>query len=132
MPDSLADLEQQRTAVLRQISELQDFRAGSITGTGGRCGNPGCHCHRPEDPGHLPHPRLTYKVNGKSITESFASPAEQRKAEREIEAFRRYRQLERSFVEVNEKLCRARPVEDTLTPQEKKRPKRSRPRSRAK
>jgi hypothetical protein len=75
---------------------------------------------------------LTYKVTGKTITESFATPAEQRKAEREIETFRRYRQLERSFVEINEKICRARPVEDTFTPEEKKRPKRSRPRLRAK
>ena len=54
---------------------------------------------------------MTYKVEGKTITESFATPADQRKAEREIETFRRYRQLERSFVEVNEKICRARPVE---------------------
>jgi hypothetical protein len=75
---------------------------------------------------------LTYKVNGKTVTESFSTPAEQRKAEREIDTFRRYRQLERSFVEINEKICRARPVEDTLTPEEKKRPKRSRTRSRAK
>jgi hypothetical protein len=132
MPDSLTDLEQQRIAVLRQISELADFRAGSITGTGGRCGNPGCHCHRPDDPGHRPHPRLTYKVNGKTVTESFAAPAEQRKAEREIETFRRYRQLERSFVEINEKICRARPVQDTLTPQEKKRQATSNRKSRAK
>ena len=132
MPESLADLEQQRAAVLRQISQLEDFRAGSITGTGGRCGSPGCHCHRADDPGHRPHPRLTYKVNGKTVTESFATPVEQRKAEREIEAFRRYRQLERSFVEVNDKICRTRPVEGTLTSQEKKRPKRSKPRSRAK
>lgn len=75
---------------------------------------------------------MTYKVNGKTVTESFATPAEQRKAEREIETFRRYRQLERSFVEVNEKICHTRPVEDTLTPEEKKRPKRSTLRSRAK
>ena len=132
MSEALADLEQQRAAVLRQISELEDFRAGSITGTGGRCGNPGCHCHHSGDPGHRPHPRLTYKVNGKTVTESFATAAEQRKAEHEIEAFRRYRQLERSYVEINEKICRARPVEDTFTSQEKKRPKRSTPRSRAK
>ena len=132
MPESLADLEQQRVAVLRQISELEDFRAGSITATGGRCGSPGCHCHRPDDPGHGPHPRLTHKVNGKTVTESFATPAEQRKAEREIEAFRQYRQLERFFVEVNEKICRARPVQDTLTAEEKKRRRRSRRRSRAK
>ncbi|HEX6879437.1 MAG TPA: DUF6788 family protein [Terriglobales bacterium] len=132
MSESLSDLEQQRAAVLQQISELDDFRAGSITATGGRCGNPGCHCHREGNTGHRPHPRLTYKVSGKTVTESFDTPAEQRKAEREIETFRRYRQLERSFVEVNEKICRARPVGNTLTPQEKKPRKRSKRRSRAK
>src|SRR5262249_56139383 len=91
--ESLSHLEQQRAAVLRQISDLEDFRAGSITGTGGRCGNPGCHCHRAGDSGHRPHPRLTYKVNGKTVPESFATPANQRKADPEIETFRRYRQF---------------------------------------
>jgi hypothetical protein len=55
---------------------------------------------------------LTYKVKGKTVSESFATPAEQPKAERGIETLRRYRQLERSFVEMNEKICRARPAED--------------------
>ncbi len=89
MSESLAELEQQRAAVLRQISELGDLRPGSITGTGGRCGTPGCHCHRPDDPGHAPHPRLTYIINGKTVSESFPTPPAQRQAEREIEAFRR-------------------------------------------
>jgi hypothetical protein len=132
MSESLAELEQQRTAVLRQIAELGDFRAGSVTGTGGRCGTPGCHCHRPDDPGHSPHPRLTYKVNGKTISESFVTPAAQRKAEREIETFRRYRQLERTFVDVNERICRARPLTDSLNAQEKKRSRPSSRKSRAK
>jgi hypothetical protein len=35
-------------------------------------------------------------------------------------------------LEVNEKICRARPVEDTLTPQEKKRRTRSTSKSSAK
>jgi len=75
---------------------------------------------------------LTCRINGKTVTESFGTTAEQRKAEREIETFRRYRQLERSFVEINERICRARPVQDTLTPQEKKRRKPSSRKSRAK
>ena len=125
MPIPLSTLEQQRSSLLQQIAELGDFRPGSITGTGGRCGTPSCHCHRPNDPGHAPHPRLTYKVNGKSVTESFASPAAQKKAEAEVAAFRRFQQWNRSFVEVNEQICRARPVEETLSPQEKKRQKRS-------
>ena len=46
-----------------------------------------------------------------------------RKAEREVEDFHRFRELSRELLEVNEKICRARPVEDTLTPEEKKRRK---------
>jgi len=121
MSESLRQLEQHRAGLLRQISELGDFRPGSITATGGRCGSSGCHCHRPNDPGHSPHPRLTYKANGKTVSESFASPAAQRKAQREIDTFRRWQQLSRSFSEINERICRLRPVEQTLTPQEKKR-----------
>jgi hypothetical protein len=44
MTPSLTSLEQQRSALQNQLAELGDFRAGSITGTGGRCGNPRCHC----------------------------------------------------------------------------------------
>lgn len=129
MPDTISALEEQRASLLHKIGELGDMRPGSITGTGGRCGNPTCHCHQPKDPGHAPHPRLTYKSDGKTITESFPNPAAQRKVEREIAAFRDYQQLNRSFVAVNEKICQLRPVEDTLTPEEKKRPKRSSRRS---
>ncbi len=35
--------------------------------------------------------RLTSKVQGKTVTESFPNPAAQRKAEREIAGFRRIR-----------------------------------------
>jgi hypothetical protein len=123
MPDSLAELERRRSQVLAEIAALGDFRRGSISATGGRCGSPNCHCHKPDDPGHGPNLRLTYKVNGKTVTESFPNPAAQRKAEQEIAAFRSYQELNRSFLETNEKICRARPVEDTLTVQEKKRRK---------
>lgn len=125
MSDSLLELEQRRSAVLDQISALGDFRPGSISATSGRCGNPNCHCHKPDDPGHGPNLRLTYKFQGKTVTESFPSPAAQRKAEREIAGFRQYQELNRTLIETNEKICRLRPVEDTLTPQEKKRRKRS-------
>lgn len=120
MSDSLLDLEKRRSEVLAKISTLGDFRPGSISATSGRCGTPGCHCHKPDDPGHGPNFRLTYKVAGKTVTESFPNPAAQRKAEREIAGFQTYKELSRTLVETNEKICRARPVEDTQTPQEKK------------
>lgn len=132
MPESLVALEQQRSAVLSRIVDLGDFRSGSITAISGRCGKPECRCHQPNQPGHGPNFRLTRKINGKTVTETFASPAELRKAQREVEAFHRFRELSHELLEVNEKICRARPVEDTLTPQEKKRPKRSGKKSRGK
>src|SRR5882672_12800129 len=104
--------------------ELGDFRSGSITAIQGRCGKPSCHCHQPNRPGHGPNFRLTRKIDGKTVSESFSSAAELRKAQREVEAFHRFRQLSQELLEVNEKICLARPVEDALTPEEKKQPKR--------
>jgi hypothetical protein len=132
MTDSLRELEQQRADLWAQILELGDFRPGSITTTQGRCGNPNCHCHKPDEPGHGPNVRLTYKANGKTVTESFATPAEQHKAERELAAFRRYQELSRAFVAINAQICRARPPEDVPAPQEKKRRKRFKKKSTAK
>ena len=125
MPESIASLEQQRSAILTQLVELGDFRRGSITAIQGRCGKPNCHCHLPDQPGHGPNYRLTFKEDGKTISETFSSPAEMHKAQREVEAFHLFRQLSQQLLEINEKICRARPMEDVLTPQEKKRPKRS-------
>ena len=131
MSDSLAALEQQRSSILMQILELGDFRSGSITAINGRCGKPNCRCRQPGQMGHGPNFRLTRKINGKSVSETFSSHVELRKAQREVEAFHHFRLLSQELLEVNEKICQARPVFDTLSPEEKKRPKRSTRRSRA-
>jgi hypothetical protein len=132
MPDTLSALIDDRSTVLRRISELGDFQPGTITSAIRRCGKPGCHCARPNDPGHGPHFQLTQKIAGKTATQNLPSPAAVRKAEGEIAEFRKFRSLTRELVELNRKICRLRPVEETLTPQEKKRPKRSGKKSRAK
>ncbi len=132
MSESLAALEQQRSSILTQILQLGDFRSGSITTISGRCGKPNCRCHLPNQPGHGPNFRLTRKVDGKTVSETFSTAAELRKAQREVEAYHRFRQLSQELLEVNERICRARPREDSVSPQEKKRPKRSVRKSRAK
>jgi hypothetical protein len=132
MPQSLAELERQRSLFLHQLSQLGDLRPGSVTGIVRRCGKPTCHCAQPDDPGHGPTLRLTYKVQGKTISEALPTPISVRKAEREIAAFRKFQELSRSFLEVNEKICRLRPLEGTLSPQEKKRRRPSNRRSRVK
>jgi len=120
MPDSLQDLEARRANLAKQIAGLGDLRSGSISDTSGRCGKPNCRCHKPGNPVHGPNPRLTYKDQGKTVTESLPTPAAHKKAEREIAEFRRFEQLIRTFIEVNAKICRARSAEEKPASQEKK------------
>ena len=120
MSKSIADLEVERARLIAEMAALQDLRPGCVTGIVRRCGKPTCHCAKPGDPGHGPTLRLTYKAEGKTISEALPSPAAIRKAEREIGEFRKYQQISRNFVEINEKICRLRPVEDATSAQEKK------------
>jgi hypothetical protein len=132
-PKSLEALEDRRTNITHQIASLGDLRGGSITSTTGRCGKPNCHCHQPKDPGHGPNLRLTYKVNRRTVTESLPDHRAARKAEREIAEFRKLQGLHKELVEVNALICRMRPLEPVvLSPEEKKRPKRSNRKSPAK
>jgi len=87
----------------------------------------------PGQPVHGPNLRLTYKVDGKTVSESLPTPAAIHKAEREVAEFRKFQQLAREFVETNAEICQLRPTEDEpQTDQGKKRRRRSARRSRAK
>ena len=134
MPDSLSALEAERSQVLRQITTLEDLRPGSICVVPRSCGKPTCHCAKPNDPGHDPQLRLTYKVDGKTVAESFASPAGLHKAQAQIQEYQRLQKLYADLVAVNQKICRLRPVEklaEKWSAEEKKRLRRSIKKSRA-
>lgn len=124
MPDTLNTLEADRSKVLEEFLRLGDLRPGSITAVVRRCGKPSCHCAKPNDPGHDPQFRLTRRVAGKTVTESFPTPAALRKAQEEVAEFHRFQKLSEDLVSVNEKICALRPVETKTvgwTDQEKKR-----------
>lgn len=124
MPNSLPDLEAERSKILRQFTTLGDLRPGSICAVARRCGKPTCHCAKPNDPGHDPQVRLTRKVNGKTVAESFPSPAAWRKAQSEIDEYLRLQNLSTELIVVNEKICKHRPLgseSSAWTPEEKKR-----------
>jgi len=90
---------------------LGDFRPGCITAVVRRCGKPSCHCVKPNDPGHDPQFRLTRRLAGKTVTETFPNPAALRKAQEEVAEFHRFQQLSEDLVRVNQRICRLRPVE---------------------
>jgi len=135
MPNSLPELEAERSQILRHFTSLSDLRPGSICAVPRRCGKPTCHCAKPNDPGHDPQIRLTRKVKGKTVAESFPSPSAWRKAQAEIDEYHRFQKLSADLIAVNEEICRHRPLESdsgAWTPQEKKRLLRSMRRSSAK
>ena len=124
MTEALATLEADRSKLLEEFLRLGDLRHGSITATVRKCGKPSCHCAKANDPGHDPQFRLTRKVNGKTVTESFPNPAALRKAQQEVSEFRRLQKLNEELVGINVKICDLRPVEQQRggwTEQEKKR-----------
>ena len=74
-------------------------------------------------------------VDGKTVAESFSSPAAWRKAQAEIEEYHRFQRLIAELIAINEKICLQRPRESpdgAWTPEEKKRLLRSLTRSLAK
>lgn len=131
MLDSLSELEAGRARILREFGSLGDLRAGSICAVVRRCGKAGCHCAKPGDEGHEPQVRLTRRVNGKTVAESFPTPAAWRKAQAEIDEYHRLQKLNAELIEVNERISKLRPVNSDAgwTAQEKKRLLRSMKRS---
>jgi hypothetical protein len=131
---TIPQLENQRVQVVQEIAGLGDFRRGSITSITGRCGKANCRCHQPGHPGHGPNFRLTRKLEGKTVSETFSIPAALHKAQREVAEYHRFQALSQTLVEVNEKICQLRPVpgEDEWSAQEKKRRRPSGKRSRTK
>ena len=123
MPNSLQELEAERSKILRQLTTLGDLRQGSICAVSRRCGKPNCHCAKAGDPGHDPQIRLTRKVNGKTVAESFPSPAAWQKSQSEIDEYHRFQTLSTELIAVNEKICKQRPLESesSWTAEEKKR-----------
>ena len=124
MPNTLASLETDRAKLLHQFLGLGDFRPGSITAVARRCGRRNCHCSQPNDPGHSPQLRLTRRVVGKSVTESFASPAAFQKAQNEVAEYHRFQKLSQQLTTVNESICQLRPLAQETSgwsEQEKKR-----------
>jgi hypothetical protein len=135
MPDPLETLEARRSQLLEEFLTLGDLRPGSVTAVARRCGKPSCHCAKRNDPGHDPQFRLTRRVAGKTVTESFPNPTALLKAQQEVAEYHRFQKLSQDLVAVNEKICPLRPVDEERggwTEQEKKTLLRSIRRSREK
>ena len=75
MTISLQALRDKRDQLVASLTRVDDLRPGFLTARFRKCGKPNCHCSKRDDPGHGPNFRLTRRVKGKTVTETFPSPA---------------------------------------------------------
>ncbi len=100
MSDSLPALEERRSQIILEIAQLGHFRPGSIHAQFRCCGKPNCACARDENARHGPLMRLSRKIDGKTVQDTLSDPAQLRKAQREVDTFRRFRDLSAELVQV--------------------------------
>jgi hypothetical protein len=83
MSDDLATLESQRSELMEEFLRLGDLRPRLH-----HCRDPTsrqafCHCAKHDDPGPDPRFRLTRRVSGKTVTETFPNPTALHKAQQD-------------------------------------------------
>lgn len=108
MADSeiLSPLLRRRHQIQREMTELGDFRQGSLTQAQVTCGKSSCHCMRA---GGRRHPRwiLTRSVDGKSRSQSIPAAAVA-VTEAQVSEYHRFRALTRELTEVSSRICEER------------------------
>lgn len=109
-PDELPELERQRAELYRELSQVGDFRPGSLNEVRRRCGKLNCAYASPDHPGHGPQYNLTRKVEGRTMARHLRPGPEVDKARREVAEYQRFRDLAGQVTEVNGAICDTRPV----------------------
>ena len=110
MQPPLPDLEERRVQLYAQLAATGDFRRGSLTATYRRCGKPNCRCADPDHRGHGPRHLLTRSVAGRTEAHGVHPGPELEKVRREVAAYKRFVALSEQIIEVNGRICEARPI----------------------
>ena len=107
---SLPELEAERDRLYAQLSEVGDFRRGSVSENWRKCGKPNCACAAPEHPGHGPRLLWTRSEGRRKRVGRQLAVAELAKVRRELARHAQFTALSERITEVNEQICEARPV----------------------
>jgi hypothetical protein len=105
---SLVELEAERDRLYAQLSRVGDFRRGSVSENWRRCGKPNCACAAPGHRGHGPRFLWTWSAGGKTAGRQLLA-AEVEKVRAEVARHAEFTEISRKIVEVNERICEARP-----------------------
>jgi len=107
LPDGtpIEQLLSQRQTVKSQIAAVGDMRPGSLVERHRKCGKPNCHCAKHGAQGHGPDWILTREVNGKTVTRAVPGGSAVQQTRAQIEEYKRFRELIRELIQVNERIC---------------------------
>jgi len=112
MNSQIEKLETKRKQLFDEVKNLGDLRRGTITVTYKKCGKKNCICASPEHKGHGPYYQWSTTLgNGKSYAKNLKLGPEVEKVQREIANYKKYLELCKAIIEVNEEICDLRPVE---------------------
>jgi hypothetical protein len=107
---TLAELEAERERLYEQLSEVGDFRRGSVTENWRKCGKPTCWCAAPDQPGHGPRVLWTRSARGRKTVGRQLAPGEVDKVRAEVARHADFAAISERIEGVNEKICEARPA----------------------
>jgi hypothetical protein len=107
---TLPELEAERDRLYAQLAAVGDFRRGSVSENWRRCGKPNCRCAQPGHPGHGPRMVWTRSEGRKKTIGRQLAAEEVEKVRAELARHAQYTEISRRIVEVNERICEARPV----------------------
>jgi len=112
MQETLEALEIERTKLYHQLQTLGDFRPGIISVNFRKCGKKNCACARAGHAGHGPQYLWNTTQRGQSRAQNLRMGAELEKVRKELENHAIFLRLCQELVEVNEKICHLRPVQE--------------------
>ena len=113
---SLPGLEAERDRLFALLATLGDFRRGSVSENYRKCGKPNCACARPGHPGHGPRFQWTRPAGRRKTVGRQLAVGEVAKVRREVARHAEFTSAVEQVIEVNERICEARPVAGTDAP----------------
>ncbi len=113
---SLPELEADRDRLYAQLSMVGDFRRGSVSENWRKCGRPNCACAAPDHPGHGPRFLWTRSAGRRKTVGRQLAAAEVEKVRGEVARHAEFTAAVEQIIEVNEKICEARPAAGTDAP----------------
>jgi hypothetical protein len=113
---SLPDLEALRDRLYQQLASVGDFRRGSVSVNYRRCGKPNCACADPDHPGHGPRFLWTRSAGQRKTLGRQLAADEVAKVRSEIARHAEFEEISAQIIEVNERICEARPPAGSAAP----------------